>query len=98
MEDTLYEVKREEWIRKAGAVARFGSSASTSEWGAYEGMPHLSEALRHFNNFDKSHRMAILDFVTVWANYQASGLPSLVHEMSIEFKETMGAIDKPKEE
>ena len=98
MEDTMYKVKREEWIRKAGAVARFGSSASTSEWGAYEGMPHLSEALRHFNNFDKSHRMAILDFVTKWANGQASGLPSLVHEMRIELKETMGAMYKPKEE
>ena len=83
MEDTLYEVKREEWIRKAGAVARFGSSASTSEWGAYEGMPHLSKALGHFNNFDKSHRMAILDFVTAWANCQASGLPSLVHGMRV---------------
>ena len=91
MEDTVYEVKRKEWIRKADAVARFGSSASTSEWGAYEGMPHLSEALRHFNNFDKSHRMAILDFVTAWANGQASGLPSLVHDMRVKH-------DKVKEE
>ena len=91
MEDTLYEVKREEWIRKAVAVATFGSSASTSEWGAYEGMPHLSEALRHFNNFDKSHRMAILDLVTKWANCQASGLPSLVHDMRVKH-------DKVKEE
>ena len=91
MKDTLYEVKREEWIRKAGAVATFGSTAAISEWGAYKGMPHLSKALRHFNNFDNSHRKAILDIVTKWANREPIYLPSLVRDMQM-------AYDKVKEE
>ena len=84
-------VTKEEWIRKAGAVGRFGSGAASSEWGAYEGMPHLAEALREFGRFDANHRKGILDIVTLWANYEVDGLPNLVLKMH-------EAHDKAKEE
>ena len=74
-------ITREEWIRKAGAVGRFGGGAATSEWGAYLGMPLLVEALGHFGNFDKYNRKAILDIVTQWANYESVGLRNLVLKM-----------------
>ena len=74
-------VTKEEWIRKAGAVGRFGSGAATSERGAYEGMPHLADALGHFYNFDANHRKGILDIVTLWANYEVDGLSNLVLKM-----------------
>ena len=85
-------VEREEWIRKADAVGRFGSGAATSEKGAYEGMPLLMSALcDYFSNFDDGNRQGILDIVTRWANRGLHGLPSLVHDMRI-------AHDKAKEE
>jgi hypothetical protein len=84
-------VKREEWIRKARAVGRFGTGAATSEKGAYEGMALLRQALECFGNFDDGHRQGILDIVTKWANRQGSELPSLVRDMRI-------AHDKAKEE
>ena len=84
-------VSREEWIRKAEAVGRFGSYAATSEKGAYEGMALLRQALECFGNFDDGHRQGILDIVTKWANREPIYLPSLVREMRI-------AHDKAKEE
>ena len=86
-------ITREEWIRKAGAVGRFGSGAATSERGAYEGIPHLAEALREFTwgNFDDNHRKGILDIVTRWANHEAVELYDLVLDMR-------EAHDKAKEE
>ena len=83
-------MNREEWIRKAGAVGRFGSGAATSEKGAYEGIPLLYQALNCFGNFDDGNRQGILDIVTEWANRE-SRLPSLVHGMHI-------AHDEAKEE
>ena len=74
-------VEREEWIRKAGAVGRFGSGAATSEKGAFEGIPLLYRALVHFGNFDKYNRKGILDIVTRWANYEAVGLYQLIYDM-----------------
>jgi len=74
-------VTKEEWIRKAGAVGRFGHTAATSEKGAYEGMPLLYKALGHFGNFDANHRKGILDIVTRWANYEAVGLYQLIYDM-----------------
>ena len=74
-------VKREEWIRKAGAVGRFDTGAALSERGAYRGMPHLEEALRTFGGFDEKHRKAIADIVTRWANYESVRLSELVSDM-----------------
>ena len=84
-------VSREEWIRKAEAVGRFGSYAATSEKGAYKGMPLLYQALGCFDNFDDFHRKAVLSLVTEWANREGTGLWSLVTDMRI-------AHNKAKEE
>jgi hypothetical protein len=85
-------VEREEWIRKAEAVGKFGHTAATSERGAYRGMKLLEQALcGHFYNFDDGNRQGILDIVTKWANREWHGLPTLVHDMRV-------AHDKAKEE
>jgi len=74
-------VTKEEWIRKADAVGRFDRGAAGSEWSAYEGMPHLANALGCFDNFDANHRKGILDIITRWANYESVGLRHLVSKM-----------------
>ena len=76
-------VSRNEWIRKAEAVGKFGSGAATSEKGAYKGMPLLKQALDCFSNFDANHRRAISDIVSKWANREDIGLSSLVMDMKI---------------
>lgn len=74
-------VSRDEWIRKAEAVGKFGSDAATSEKGADRGMPLLKQALDCFFNFDNEHRKAIADIVNKWANREHTGLESLVDDM-----------------
>ena len=70
-------VEREEWIRKAEAVGKFGHTAATSEKGAHKGMPLLKIALCEcFSNFDDGNRQGILDIVTKWANREGHGLPA----------------------
>ena len=76
-------VSRDEWVRKAEAVGKFGSGAATSEKGAYKGMPLLKQALDCFFNFDNEHRKAIADIVNKWANREDTGLESLVFDMKV---------------
>ena len=77
-------VEREEWIRKAEAVGKFGHTAATSEKGAHKGMPLLKIALCEcFSNFDDGNRQGILDIVTKWANREWHGLPTLVRDMRV---------------
>ena len=59
-------ITKEQWITKAFHVARFGTSASSGEHAAWEGLPLLRKALNALSALDPNHRQGVVDIVTQW--------------------------------
>ena len=65
-------ITKEQWADKALHVARFGTSASSGEHAAWEGLPLLRKALNALSALDRNHRQGVVDIVTDWKEGQHS--------------------------
>jgi len=63
-------ITKEQWADKALHVARFGTSASSGEHAAWEGLPLLRKALNALSALDLNHRQGVVDIVTDWKEGQ----------------------------
>jgi hypothetical protein len=59
-------ITKEQWADKALHVARFGTSASSGEHAAWEGLPLLRKALNALSALDPNHRQGVVDIVLAW--------------------------------
>ncbi len=80
-------ITKEQWADKALHVARFGTSASSGEHAAWEGLPLLRKALNALSALDPNHRQGVVDIVTQWQEGYTQSFWDILQAMYIAHAE-----------
>jgi len=74
-------ITKEQWADKALHVARFGTTASSGEHAAWEGLPLLRKALNALSALDPNHRQGVVDIVLDWQAHKYDGFWEILQAM-----------------